>query len=88
MDRRAAVIAQLGTPGPALAGVDTAAIPVLDGYVATTPKAAAEVALYAADHDPLLATWQYGLGEAAVWTSDTTGRWTAALLASPRVAAC
>jgi hypothetical protein len=76
-------IAQLGTPGPALAGVDTAAIPVLGGYVATTPKAAAEVALYAADHDPLLATWQYGLGEAAVWTSDTTGRWTAPLLASP-----
>jgi von Willebrand factor type A domain len=76
-------IAQLGTPGPALAGVDTAAIPVLGGYVATTPKAAAEVALYAADHDPLLATWQYGLGEASVWTSDTTGRWTASLLASP-----
>jgi hypothetical protein len=76
-------IAQPGTPGPALAGVDTAAIPVLGGYVATTAKAAAEVALYAADHDPLLATWQYGLGEAAVWTSDTTGRWTAALLASP-----
>jgi hypothetical protein len=76
-------IAELGTPGPVLAGVDTAAIPVLDGYVATTPKAAAEVALYAADHDPLLATWQYGLGEAAVWTSDTTGRWSKALLASP-----
>ncbi len=76
-------IAQPGTPGPALAGVDTAAIPVLGGYVATTPKAAAEVALYAADHDPLLATWQYGLGEAAVWTSDSNGRWTAALLASP-----
>jgi Ca-activated chloride channel homolog len=76
-------IAQLGTPGPALAGVDTASIPVLGGYVATTPKAAAEVALYAADHDPLLATWQYGLGEASVWTSDTTGRWTASLLASP-----
>jgi von Willebrand factor type A domain len=76
-------IAQPGTPGPALAGVDTAAIPVLGGYVATTAKAAAEVALYAADHDPLLATWQYGLGEAAVWTSDTTGRWTASLLASP-----
>ena len=56
---------------------------VLGGYIATTPKAAAEVALYAADHDPLLATWQYGLGEAAVWTSDTTGRWTASLLASP-----
>jgi Ca-activated chloride channel homolog len=76
-------IAQLGTPGPALAGVDIASIPVLGGYVATTPKAAAEVALYAADHDPLLATWQYGLGEASVWTSDTTGRWTASLLASP-----
>jgi len=76
-------IAQLGVPGPALAGVDTASIPLLGGYVATTPKAAAEVALYAADHDPLLATWEYGLGEAAVWTSDTMGRWTASLLASP-----
>jgi hypothetical protein len=25
--------------------------------------------------DPLLASWQYGLGRAAVWTSDLKGRW-------------
>ncbi len=25
--------------------------------------------------DPLLATWNYGLGRAAVWTSDLKGRW-------------
>jgi hypothetical protein len=30
--------------------------------------------------DPLLATWQYGLGRVTAWTSDAQGRWSAALL--------
>jgi hypothetical protein len=33
--------------------------------------------------DPLLATWQYGLGRVMAWTSDAQGRWTADLLRSP-----
>ena len=33
--------------------------------------------------DPLLATWQYGLGRVMAWTSDAQGRWTAGLLLWP-----
>lgn len=74
--------AQLGSPSALLAGIDAASLPSLQGYVATTAKAASQVSLYALDRDPLLARWQYGLGQAVVWTSDVGGRWASALLAS------
>jgi len=56
---------------------DIAATPPLRGYVATTPKGAAQVVWEATQHDPLLAVWQYGLGRSVAWTSDATGRWAA-----------
>lgn len=52
------------------------AIPSLDGYVGTTPKSTASV-IFSSDRDePVLATWQYGLGRTAAWTSDAKGMWT------------
>src|SRR5437667_2852806 len=53
------------------------AFPGLTGYVATTPKATAQMVLISHKDDPLLATWQYGLGRVAAWTSDALGLWTA-----------
>ena len=67
----------------ALPGVPLNAFPTLTGYVATTPRAAADVVLQSATGDPLLATWQYGLGRVMAWTSDAQGRWTAGLLRWP-----
>jgi hypothetical protein len=58
---------------PILTGIE--AVPQLAGYVATSPKPAGRVILTTHQNDPLLATWQYGLGRAAAWTSDATGRW-------------
>ena len=58
---------------PILTSID--AVPQLAGYVATTPKPAGRVVLTTHQDDPLLATWQYGLGRAVAWTSDATGRW-------------
>ncbi len=52
-------------------------LPQLNGYVATTPKAAAQLVLISHRDDPLLAVWQYGLGRVAAWTSDALGLWTA-----------
>ncbi|HOT91065.1 MAG TPA: VWA domain-containing protein [Anaerolineae bacterium] len=60
---------------PWLPLADIAATPPLRGYVATTPKSAAQVVWNATEPDPLLAVWQYGLGRAVAWTSDATGRW-------------
>jgi len=58
---------------PILAGIRET--PALYGYVATSPKATAQVALETHMADPLLAQWQYGLGRSLAWTSDATGRW-------------
>lgn len=68
------------SPSAALVGLDLSAFPTLTGYVASTPKASAEVVLRSPQRDPVLAQWQYGLGRASAWTSDTQGRWSAALL--------
>jgi uncharacterized membrane protein len=66
-----------------LPGVPLNAFPPLTGYVATTPRAAADVVLSSPQGDPLLATWEYGLGRVMAWTSDAQGRWTADLLQWP-----
>jgi Mg-chelatase subunit ChlD/uncharacterized membrane protein len=62
-------------PGPVLQGLDPAALPLLLGYNGTTPKGTARVLLSTPRGDPLLATWQYGLGRAVAWTSDLKGQW-------------
>ena len=51
-------------------------LPQLTGYVATTPKPAAQVVLTSHLDDPVLAVWQYGLGRVVAWTSDALGLWT------------
>lgn len=52
-------------------------LPIIRGYVATTPKETAEAVLVSPEPDPLLARWQYGAGKSVAWTSDMTGRWSA-----------
>lgn len=59
-------------------GIDTA--PALRGYVRYIAKPTAETILNAADRDPLFVRWQYGLGRAAVFTSDAKSRWAASWL--------
>lgn len=52
------------------------ASPPLLGYVATTPKNTARTLLrIGPEEDPLLSTWQVGLGRASSWTSDANARW-------------
>ncbi|AEV67175.1 VWA domain-containing protein [Acetivibrio clariflavus] len=51
-------------------------IPSLDGYVGTSAKSTARVIFSSDQDDPILATWQYGLGRTAAWTSDAKGMWT------------
>ena len=51
-------------------------LPTLDGYVATREKSMAKVVLSGPEQDPILATWQYGLGRTMAWTSDMKGMWT------------
>ena len=60
--------------GPTLAGLSPP--PPVRGYVATAPKPTSDVALVSPRGDPVLATWQYGLGRAVAVTSDDGLRWT------------
>ena len=68
---------------PAISGVspattDLEATPPLLGYLATTAKPTARTVLRVGEHnDPLLATWDVGLGTATAWLSDATSRWSA-----------
>ena len=63
----------LANRSPILANIQQT--PPLYGYVGASPKAAAQVILETHLGDPLLASWQYGLGRSVAWTSDATGRW-------------
>lgn len=65
---------------PILSSVDS--VTELDGYIATVPKARADVLLVSDTDDPVLAAWQYGLGRTAAWTSDMNGQWSREWLAS------
>jgi hypothetical protein len=56
-------------------GINPSEYPSLLGYVATTPKARAEIPLWTDKGDPLLAHWQYGLGRAVAFTSDAKPKW-------------
>jgi uncharacterized membrane protein len=61
----------------ALSGIDFAAAPALKGYVATRPRATAEVAIATEQGAPLLTRWQYGLGKTVMFSSDVKNRWAA-----------
>ena len=76
---RRAIIDEPFTPAivgnnPLLTGLGP--LPGLNGYVATTPKPAAQMVLVSSEDDPVLAAWQYGLGRVVAWTSDALGLWT------------
>jgi len=67
--------ARPGMPIAATRNVDALRAPPLGGYVVTTRKPRAEVALLARDDDPLLAVWPAGSGHAGAFTSDYSEPW-------------
>lgn len=54
--------------------------PPLLGYVGTSAKTTSREILKSKEDDPVLATWQYGLGKSVAWTSDARQRWSAGWL--------
>lgn len=72
-----------------LEGLPMDKTPTLKGYVRFTAKPTAETILSVTSSvsgekdDPLLIRWQYGLGRAAVFTSDAKSRWAAAWVSWP-----
>jgi uncharacterized membrane protein len=58
-----------------LRGIDANSVPALYAYCLTGDKPLSSVGMRTAKDDPLLATWQYGLGTALAFTSDAQPRW-------------
>ncbi len=72
-----------GSPMPATRGIDLATSPQLGGYVVTVPKNRATIGLVAQEGDPLMATWQVGIGHASAFMSDFKDKWGKNWLAWP-----
>lgn len=53
-------------------------LPQLTGYVVTSDKELATIALRTEKDDPLLAHWRYGLGKTVAFTSDAKNKWASA----------
>jgi Mg-chelatase subunit ChlD/uncharacterized membrane protein len=66
---------QIVAPSPILESFVGSNLPQLGGYVVTTARKDATVALQSDRRDPILAHWNYGLGRVAAWTSDLTPQW-------------
>ncbi len=58
---------EITSSNPMLDGVLDSGIPMLYGYVATSPKQTSDVILESAKGDPILSVWQYGLGKTLAW---------------------
>ena len=64
------------TDSPLLRGVNVPVAPQLFGYVRTAAKLGAQHLLAVPpDYEPLLTSWEFGTGRAAVFTSDAQERW-------------
>lgn len=64
-----------------LSGIN--AVPALNGFVSTKIKTTSKLILKTLDDDPVLASWQYGLGRTVAWTSDVDGLWSTDWLNHP-----
>jgi uncharacterized membrane protein len=69
--------ADQNTPHPIMRNFTANDLPAQQGYVATTAKPDAEVVLRSPENDPVLSTWQYGLGRAVAWTPSVEQPWAA-----------
>ncbi|NTW01148.1 MAG: VWA domain-containing protein, partial [Oscillochloris sp.] len=67
--------ANLAEAHPIMRDIAPASLPTLDGYVAVTARESADVVLRSPEGDPLLATWQYGLGRAVAWLPSIGTPW-------------
>lgn len=59
------------------------ALPVLNGYVRTSPKNSASVLIESKYGEPLIALWNYGSGRTIAFTSDGSGVWSGSWLKWP-----
>lgn len=57
-------------------GLMNEGVPTLLGYIGSSSKPQATVILQSEEGDPILSTWQYGLGRTIAWNTDASNEWT------------
>ena len=60
---------------PIVEGISQDAIPPLEGFVLAYQKTSAQGLLTGTGDNPVLASWQYGLGRSIAFTSDLRAKW-------------
>jgi len=63
---------------PLLRALSGSKLPTIGAYDTTSPKTSAQVSVQSASGDPVLSSWQYGLGRVVAWTSDAGAQWAGA----------
>ncbi|MGE0000560.1 MAG: VWA domain-containing protein [Fimbriimonadaceae bacterium] len=67
-------VPQIRTFDDALRGLE-GGVPALFAYCLTSPRPLARTSMVSPKSDPILATWQFGLGKSLAFTSDAQARW-------------
>lgn len=65
--------------GDLVSGLYTNGISHISGYIATTTKNGAREVITTSEDDPLLSSWQYGLGHSVAWMTNASGDWNSSL---------
>jgi uncharacterized membrane protein len=79
-----AFIPKVASGDEMLRGIDWSKTPVLLAYNLTSDKPLARTLMRTQKDDPLLATWQYGLGTSLAFTSDAQPKWAQRWVAWPQ----
>ncbi|MGH2411006.1 MAG: VWA domain-containing protein, partial [Chloroflexota bacterium] len=69
------VTVRQGVDDPALRSLAGHALPPLNAYNITAPRASAQVVLQSSLGDPILTKWRDGLGQVAAWTGGVSASW-------------
>lgn len=75
--------ARAAAPGAPTRGIDFNSAPALGGYAIVNARPRATTLLAASEEDPLLLTWQHGVGRSAVLTTDAGAELARSWLAWP-----
>jgi Mg-chelatase subunit ChlD len=68
-------IPRIVTRTPIVEGIEQISVPPLEGFVLSYQKNGAQLVLAGEGDNPVLSSWQYGLGRSIAFTSDLRAKW-------------
>ncbi len=68
-------VPQIVSSSPIVDGIQPDEVPPLEGFVLTYQKTGAQMLISGTGANPVLSSWQYGLGRSVAFTSDLRAKW-------------